>query len=208
MNIQAERTGVPHKKTLALFDFDGTLTFRDSFLDFLLFTCGKLRCIAGFAFLLPVMAGYKTKIISNQSAKEIVYQHFLKGWEEKRFMEYCRAYARERLPEILSPPAWNKMEWHLQNKHTVVIVSASLEEYLQPWAEQFDIQVIGSRLKFKDGCFTGKLDGLNCYGPEKVRRIRTELHPEQFQEVYAYGDSEGDREMLQLSDHPFYRRYD
>jgi phosphatidylglycerophosphatase C len=90
----------------------------------------------------------------------------------------------------------------------VTIVSASPELYIRPWAERIGVtEVIASRLAFAEGRFTGRLLGANCFGPEKARRIEAELGPSGAARIYAYGDSEGDREMLALATHGHLRKF-
>ncbi len=192
---------------LALFDFDGTLTTRDSFLDFLLYSRGKIRVLSGSILLAPFLLAYKMRILSNQKAKELVLQYFFKGWQKKRFQETGCKYGSERVPQLINPGAWNTLQSHLQKGHTVVIVTASLEEYLRTWTEGQGLYLIGSRLEYKNGTITGKLKGKNCYGAEKVHRIRECFTLSNYNSIYAYGDSRGDREMLQLADHSFYRSF-
>ena len=80
-----------------------------------------------------------------------------------------------------------------------------MDLYLEPWAKlnHFD-DLICSRLEI-DGSqkITGKLKGLNCWGPEKSRRLLELLGPKENFVLYAYGNSRGDHEMLELSDYPF-----
>jgi phosphatidylglycerophosphatase C len=90
----------------------------------------------------------------------------------------------------------------------VVLVSASFELYLDTIGERLGVDaVLGTRLAVDDaGRCTGALEGPNCRGPEKVRRLHEWLAAEHAgraaAEVWAYGDSPGDRELLGDADHP------
>jgi uncharacterized membrane protein YbhN (UPF0104 family) len=89
-----------------------------------------------------------------------------------------------------------------------VLVSASPALYLRPWAETEDIDaVIATRLATAAGRFTGRFEGVNCYGPEKLRRLRAAIPDLDDVELYAYGNSRGDRELLDAADHAFYRSF-
>jgi len=101
-----------------------------------------------------------------------------------------------------------RLAWHKQQGHRCVVISASLDLYVRPWAikEGFD-DVIATLLDVKgDGCVTGKLSGANCFGIEKVRRLETLLGSREDYSLYAYGDSRGDRELLSFADYAYYRQ--
>jgi len=87
----------------------------------------------------------------------------------------------------------------------VILVSATLECYLRPWAERICADhVIGTQLETDgEGCLTGGISGRNCHGPEKARRLREKISTLDQREVYAYGNSIGDRELLEIADHAF-----
>jgi HAD superfamily phosphoserine phosphatase-like hydrolase len=90
----------------------------------------------------------------------------------------------------------------------VVPASAALELLLEPWARAVAIDdVLATRLEVRSGRVTGRLDGPNCYGPEKVARLRALIGGLDAFDVYAYGDSRGDRELLAAATHPAYRPF-
>ena len=81
-----------------------------------------------------------------------------------------------------------------------MLVSASPELYVTPIGRRLGFDtVLATRLEVgADGRLTGRLQGANCRGPEKVMRLR-EWRGEGLSIDYAYGDSAGDREMLDLA---------
>jgi len=90
----------------------------------------------------------------------------------------------------------------------VVLASASLELLLEPWARAAGVDdVLATRLEVRDGRLTGRLAGPNCYGPEKVARLEALVGDLAGVELYAYGDSRGDRELLAAAQHPVYRPF-
>ncbi|MBF0308710.1 MAG: HAD family hydrolase [Magnetococcales bacterium] len=192
---------------LALFDFDGTLTKRDSFMDFLRFAVGPGRFVLGALWLSPVLAGYGLGLIANQPAKERVLSHFFRGWAVERFREVARRYALERVPELLREEGLRRVRWHVASGHRVILVSASIEDWLAAWCEREGVELLGSRLEVVAGRVTGRLAGANCYGAEKVVRIRAVLDPSAFEQIHAYGDSAGDREMLALAHQPHFKPF-
>lgn len=192
---------------IAAFDFDHTLTDRDSLLPFLFFLEGSWNTYKKLFFLLPSFFSYLFGFTSRQQVKEAILTTFLKGQELKQLEEKARLYAEQQLDGFLKPEAMKKLDWHLKQGHTCVLVSASVDLYLKPWANRHGIQhVISSQLAVTpQGHITGKLKGKNCWGKEKEERL-IQLFGEKSQfQLYAYGDSRGDKELLDLADHPFYR---
>lgn len=195
-------------KVVVAFDFDGTITDRDTLFDFIGFYLGMPRMIAGLFLLSPMLILYKLGFITNDKAKERLFSYFFKGKDEKDFNAVCADY-KNRISEILKPKAIEKLKYHQQEGHSVIIDSASIVNWIAPWAESLGIDnVIGTRIEIVDGIITGKFEGKNCYGQEKVRRL-LEIYPDRGAYLlYAYGDSNGDKPLLDIADYPFYRRFE
>ncbi len=189
---------------LALFDFDGTITDRDSFFDFLIYTFGLPRFILGLTAVSPLLLLYMTRLVPNWRAKEAVFRHFLKGLNVDNFEAAASKYSAERLPRIVRDVAGERIEWHRARGHRVVVVSASVESWLRGWCEPRGLELIGTRLQVVGGRLTGRIDGKNCHGAEKVRRVLERYPPEDYEYVYAYGNSGGDRDMMALADERYY----
>jgi phosphatidylglycerophosphatase C len=196
------------RPVIAVFDFDGTLTHRDSLFPFLRMAVGTTRFVRRLFLLSPVLLAYALRLLPNWRAKEMVLAHFFAGWTEKRFCETARAFAVEVLPRQLNREAMSRLQWHQRQGHRVLIVSASLEAYLSIWARAMGVRdVSGTRLAVVNGKLTGRLAGANCYGSEKVRRLAEILGDWREYSIYAYGDSRGDRELLKVATHPYYRSF-
>jgi HAD superfamily hydrolase (TIGR01490 family) len=194
-------------KSLALFDFDGTLTCRDSLPDFIRFAVGIRKMVIGAMHLAPILGAYAAKRIENGPAKEKVLGYFFSGWTIRHLKEVGAGYASSRIPEILRPRARERLEWHRNQGHVIAVVSASPDIWLQTWAESLGLQLICTSLEEENGRFSGRYKGINCNGIEKVRRIRERFDVDSFDTVYAYGDTSGDRPMLALADKPFYKPF-
>ena len=199
---------IASSSTIAVFDFDGTLTYRDSLFPFIYMAVGFPRFLWGLLLLSPVLFGYAIRLVKNSDAKQAVLRHFFAGIDIEAFQELGNTFAIESLPSMLRPEAVQRLRWHQQHGHRIIVVSASLETYLQPWAKTMQCdQVIGSRIEVVDGQITGRLSGKNCYGPEKVERLEGLLGKLDTYFVYAYGDSKGDRELLAAADQGFFRHF-
>ncbi len=198
-----------NKPVVAAFDFDGTLTRRDTLLPFLLHALGAPAVARHGLVLLPILAAYGLRLIRNGVAKQRVLVRCLSGMYADDLQRDAQRFAASVLPGLLRDEALQRLAWHRQQGHRCVVISASLELYVRPWAlvSGFD-DVIATRLEtLSDGRVTGRLSGANCYGPEKLRRLETLLGPREGYTLYAYGDSRGDRELLSGSDYAFYRRF-
>lgn len=195
------------KQVLALFDFDGTITRNDSMIEFIRFAAGDFKFLVGFTVLLPVLISYKLKLMSNHRAKEIVLCYFFKGWSEAKFEKMASEYSLNHIKKILRPEAVKKINWHRQNGHKVVVISASLECWLRPWCEANDLELIATKFEVKNGLITGRLLSKNCFGAEKVKRIKENFDLKKFDYIYAYGDSKGDKKMLALANESFYKTF-
>lgn len=192
---------------LALFDFDGTITDRDSFIDFIRYSVGDFKFSIGFTILLPILILYKFKIIPNYRAKEIVISYFFKNYRVKDFKELADRYSTTQLNRIIKDSAIERLKWHIDRGDRVIVISASIKCWLNSWIESNSIELISSELEIKDEKLTGKLSGKNCFGAEKVERVRAKVKFDEFEKIYAYGDSRGDLEMLELADRKFYRYF-
>ncbi|MBO9154409.1 HAD family hydrolase [Chitinophaga sp. GCM10012297] len=196
------------KNVIAFFDFDGTITRKDTLFEIIRFQKGAVVFYAGMALLSPLLVMFKLKLIANQKMKEIVLKFFFNNTPLEKFQQQCNEFCSKRLPALLRPKALNAIAWHQAEGHKVYIVTASAENWVAPWSETLGIPVLGSRLEVKNGHVTGLLTGLNCNGNEKVCRIREAVHLTTFQTIYAYGDSSGDREMLALAQHRGFRAFE
>lgn len=192
---------------LVLFDFDGTLTNKDTLFVFIRYYHGTLKFLAGFVWLSPMLVAFKLGLIKNHVAKQKVLQHFFRGVDLETFNARCDTFAREVVPGLLRPKARQTLEQHLQAGDTVAVVSASPENWVRAWSQTYSIPCLATRLKTEDAVLTGELLGTNCYGPEKVVRVKEAFSLEQFSEIIAYGDSSGDTEMLSLANQPHYRYF-
>ncbi|MFZ6009927.1 MAG: HAD-IB family hydrolase [Bacteroidota bacterium] len=195
------------KKRLVLFDFDGTITTDDTLLKFIHFYHGSFRFLTGFTILSPILALHLLKLIPNWRAKEIVLAWFFKGRDIKTFNQKCLEFADLIDTTMVRAMAMKKIRQLVNDQSTVVIVSASAENWVRPWCEKHSLHCIATRLEVINGRLTGKIAGKNCYGPEKESRIRAQFDILEYPEIIAYGDSRGDREMLALASKKHYKPF-
>lgn len=204
INVQKEKTV---KRGIAFFDFDGTITTKDTLLEFIKFTRGRLRFYLGFLLYSPYLIAYKLKLIPNQLAKEKILRFFFNGMPEDDFKKACARFSELILPALIRPGALSEIGRLKKDGYIVVVVSASPENWICAWAASHNTELIASQLQVVDGKITGKILGKNCHGAEKVRRITEKYNVSDYDPVYAYGDTNGDLPMLQLAQNSFYKPF-
>jgi len=201
----------PHQQTnttIAAFDFDDTLTYQDTLFPFLRMVVGRWRFWWGLLLLSPILLGYALRLVPNWRAKEAVLTYFLAGLTEKELDRLGHCFTLEKLPKLLRPEAVERLRWHQKMHHQTILISASLEVYLRPWADQMGFDhIIGTQLEVSEGLLTGKIYDQNCYGKEKVARLQTLLGDLSQYCIYAYGDSNGDKELLAAANYSYYRSF-
>lgn len=197
--------------SIAVFDFDHTITDRDSLLPFLFYVQGFWKTIYYLFILTPFFIQYILGNLSRQRMKEKILGRFFGGRLKSELDALGQQYADFELDRYLKPEAMDRLKWHQSQGHRCLLVSASLEFYLKPWAKRYGFEeVLASRLEVNAAEeITGRLVGLNCWGPEKEQRLFDYLgHIEDGEtKFYVYGDSRGDKEILALADFPFYRTF-
>jgi phosphatidylglycerophosphatase C len=197
-----------NNETIAVFDFDGTITSRDSLIDFLINSFGIYHFIKSLIMLSPILLMNKLKIISSNKAKERLFGYFTHGYQKDSFYDLCKTYSLGRLPQIIRTEALARITWHKKQNHRIVIVSASPENWILPWASSsgFD-DVIATVPEINNGIMTGRFKTKNCKGKEKVRRFLDRYPHRSKYVLYVYGDSSGDKEILHIADKPFFKRF-
>jgi len=187
------------------FDFDGTLTTHDSYTAFLKWRAGPARYNLGLAKLLPAGLSYLGHR-NRGRIKAAATREFLAGVSRERLEADARAFAELMAPRMLRPDALRTWRRWGQRRAKLVIVTASPEIIVAPFARGLGADLlIGTELAFDPrDRLTGAFDGPNCRGPEKVRRLEEVFGPG-LRLRAAYGDTSGDREMLAIADEPGYR---
>jgi phosphatidylglycerophosphatase C len=189
---------------LALFDFDGTVTFADSFTPFIYFAAGSVRLIAGSVALSPLIVGYKLGLVATPKIRAAVAYACFKGRRETEVDELGLRYAAT-LSRIIRPDALDRIRWHQAQSHRVAIVSASLAPYLRHWCAALGVDLICTELEVRAGALTGRYRGADCTGEEKARRAAARYELSRYSDIYAYGDTREDLALLRLATKPYFQ---
>lgn len=188
-------------RQIAAFDFDGTLTVRDSFTAFLRWRSGRRR----FARLIPdalAYAGHRDRGRIKAAAVKVFLRHVRRHALEhdaERFAAHC-------WPALMRPDALERWRAHKAAGDACVIVTASPEVTVAPFARRLEADaLLGTPLIFDENDRVAGMNAVeNCRGEEKVRRLREAFGPE-VRLAAAYGDTSGDTEMLAIADQPGFR---
>ncbi|SEK87026.1 HAD-superfamily subfamily IB hydrolase, TIGR01490 [Pseudoxanthomonas sp. GM95] len=189
---------------LALFDFDHTLTTRDSYADFLRSIATPEQLARAKWNVAPWLLAYRTRLISAEAIRARVTRNGFSGRAHAEIRAAGQRYAHEVLPTLLRPRMREQLDWHQQRGDTVVVVSASLDAYLQPWCASLGVAMICNQPEHRDGVCTGRYAGGDL-GRHKVQRIRAQYDIARYRRIHAYGDSGEDKAMLALAHERWYR---
>ena len=196
------------KKALAIFDFDGTISNNDSLKDYLRF------CEGGWKFFLKYYLLFTFDLIKCLFNKNLFLK--LKTNRMKLFFRNKNVdflllkadeYYKSKFKNILKSSAIKRLEWHRSMNHEIVILSASLDIILEKWCEENDFYLITNKLQIKENKFTGNLIELDCNGEQKVVKLLEKFNLNDYDETYAYGDTKGDLDFLELVDKKYYQYF-
>ncbi len=189
---------------VAVFDFDGTLTNQDSLPLFLRYCKGTGKFLWALVKSLPTLLATTVGLASRQEAKEALVTALFQGESKSELEKQGTAFAQGPLHSIIRHEVFQKFVEHHSKGDLCLLISANLDVYIIPWGNLagFDA-VLCSRLAVdSEGQITGKLQGPNCWGPEKVRRLQEFLNrPRESYILHVYGDSRGDLALLSFADY-------
>lgn len=192
---------------IVAFDFDGTLTIRDSFTEFLRWRAGRRGWAIGLARMTPAVATY-ARTRDRGRIKAASVRVFLKGVARTELEADAAAFCDQVWDRFMRPDAlacWD--EWGRRGAHRV-IVTASPEITVAPFAVRLQADaLLGTTLVMDaEDKVTGRFASANCRAAEKVRRLRA-VYGRDTRLTAAYGDTSGDTEMLAIAEHRGFREF-
>ncbi|MFC4162108.1 HAD-IB family hydrolase [Epilithonimonas zeae] len=191
-------------KKLYLFDFDGTLTYKDTMFMFLKFY-DPAKYSVQFLKHVPLFILLKLKLADAESVKKSLIASILKGKSRHQIEKKAQQFFEENFPSLFRENALDFIN-NIDSTHTEsYIVSASLDIWVKPFADKFNMKLLSTQAEFKEDIFTGKFVGKNCNKEEKVNRIKLEIGDKKFDKIIAFGDTSGDKAMFKFANESHYR---
>lgn len=191
-------------KKLYLFDFDGTLTRQDTMFLFLRFYNRK-RFNLQMARHIPLFILLRLKLANAEMVKKSFVASVLKGQKRQKLEHGAQRFFHHYYPGIIRRNALDFIKNIDRNTTESFIVTASLDIWVKPFAEQFQMQLIATEAEFKNDIFTGNFSTPNCNGIEKVNRIKAAISGEKFDKKIAFGDTDNDRPMMNFANESHFR---
>ena len=194
-------------KSIATFDFDGTITRKDSLLEFIKYSKGEWRFYWGMLLFLPLLVAMKLRLFPNWKAKQLLFAYFYKGISIEKFNYWGKEFSL-LVDKISYPKAIKALQEHKISGDTTVIISASIENWIKPWAEKTGVdRILSTQIEVNNGLLTGHFLTKNCYGQEKINRLLMEFPNRNEYRLVVYGDSRGDRELIDFADDGYYNKF-
>ncbi|MGZ3633218.1 MAG: HAD-IB family hydrolase [Parachlamydiaceae bacterium] len=198
-----------NKPIVAAFDFDKTLTTQDTLLPFVRLSLGRWKTYLNLVRVFPFAIGFLLGLQTRQQVKERFLTACFKGCSMSALQARGKEFVKQEISRFVKIEGVERLKWHQQQGHRCILVSANLNIFIPYWAESVGIPDVVCTILEEDGeeKATGKIAGLNCWGKEKVNRLQKILGRRENVILYAYGDSQGDKELLDYADYAFYRSF-
>nr|WP_029529403.1 MULTISPECIES: HAD family hydrolase [Pseudomonas] len=195
------------ERVLSVFDFDGTLTRRDSFVPFLRFAFGRTEFIRRIFTLAIPSLRFLFRHMNRDELKAHLIAKFLTGveaqWVEHKAVAFCDRY----WTRLMRPSGLSSVAAEVESGAEVTLCSASPALVLGPFAKRLGIKLIATELEVVDGVLTGRISGNNCRCENKVIRLEAVYGLLSEYRLRAWGDTRGDLELLAAAQDAHWRHF-
>jgi phosphatidylglycerophosphatase C len=195
------------KKTIALFDFDGTITIQDSTESFYRYLYKSIffyflfhYVICSWDFVL-----YRMKFKSYLQLKNKRLHIHTSKFTESEFLKLTEDYFKKCFKSLLNPKAIDRINWHKNQGHEVWVISASYDFLLHKWSIESSVNLISNKTTVVNSkrIILGKDVNFNA----KVEYLMSKVDLKEYSDIYAYGDSEGDNAMLNIANYKYFKPF-
>ena len=195
------------KKSIALFDFDGTITTHDSTQTFYKYIYNSKfpYFFNNYVLCFGHIILYRLKLISYLPLKERRLDIHTSKFDKDEFQILTSKFYSKYFSELLNPRALERIEWHTNQGHDVWVISASYDFLLHEWAIENDINLITNRTTVNQS--KRHIVGKDVNFEAKLEYLKLQINLDDYSEIYAYGDSEGDNALLSIADFKYYKPF-
>jgi HAD superfamily hydrolase (TIGR01490 family) len=191
-------------KKLYCFDFDGTLTYKDTMFMYLKFY-DPIKFQIQFLKHVPLFVLLKLKLAETEKVKKSFIGSILKGQTKEKIEKKSKQFFEEHYPKIIRENALDFIQNIDRDNTQSLLVTASLDIWAKPFADAFEMKLVSTKAEFQNGVFTGNFIGKNCNGKEKLVRIKAEIKDHKYDKIIAFGDTSGDKPMLKWANEGHYQ---
>jgi HAD superfamily hydrolase (TIGR01490 family) len=191
-------------KKLYCFDFDGTLTYKDTMFMYLKFY-DPIKFQVQFLKHVPLFVLLKLKLAETEKVKKSFIGSILKGQTKEKIEKKSKQFFEEHYPKIIRENALDFIQNIDRDNTQSLLVTASLDIWAKPFADAFKMKLVSTKAEFQNGVFTGNFIGKNCNGKEKLVRIKAEIKDHKYDKIIAFGDTSGDKPMLKWANEGHYQ---
>ena len=186
------------------FNFDGTLTSRNTFLQLLIDAGGWQSMALNMLKESPALLLYALGMKNKGRMKEQLFGRFFEWWAEEKFTSLCEFSAKKN-KHLLRPDMMQLMDNAIGKGEQVVVVTSNFEPLVREYLKDYpQVQIISTTLDIYQGRLSGRFKSPLCAGMEKVRRL-LELFPDKrTYNLTVYGNAKEDVELLDLADEGHY----
>ena len=188
-----------NQNKIYLIDFDDTIYRGDSFVHFTFYSQTYINFLFFWMSVVVQLSVGKSK----SQIKESFFFRF-KDMRQKDFKILCINFYIKKIKKNIKESFIRYLK-KIEKDAQIVIVSASIGDYIEPFCKEQDIHLISTELEINNDKLTGIFRTPNCNGKEKVRRIKEKYNLKEFDEIHVFGNSKGDFSMLELGTHKYYK---
>jgi HAD superfamily hydrolase (TIGR01490 family) len=204
--IKRETSDGNLRHVAAVFDLDGTITKRDTYLEFLKgYAIRHPQRLVWLPALGAAWGLYSMRVKNNSWLKQVFLRLIAGGASRAELDEWTTEFIERLVRNGLRTSAPHAIEHHRRASHTLIMATASFDFYVERLAARmgFDHVICTRAAWTAQDTLTGQLAGRNCYGEEKVRRLKEHFGSNRLEwYIHGYSDHHSDVAFLAWVDRP------
>lgn len=193
-------------KKLVVFDVDKTLIKKDSLIITAIYNRSLFFILFKLIFLIPFYILWICKILSTNKFKEKFIETF-EICEKINKIDKNNNWLENILKKEIRKEALERIKMHKKNGDFIVLCTASPRMIIEPLADFLNVKLICTEMVYSTNKWIPKIKGKNCNGNEKLKRLKDNININKFNLLEVYGDSRGDKEILQAADIPHFKSF-